>query len=129
MCFPEFQGSGWAEISSHLGGGSAEQPRLSQQTQILIYEFSREPLLNKRPGGFLSGSPDVGKAVPAARKRLQPGFGVRWRETMIHDPDEAKATVWNENEDRNEAVDIVSARLRVKRLRIHRIKVPARINP
>lgn len=88
------------EISSHLGGGSAERPRLSEQTQILIYEFSREQLLNKLPGGFLSGSPDVGKAVPAARKRLQPGFGVRRRETMIHDTDEAKATVWNENEDR-----------------------------
>lgn len=97
MCFPEFQGSGLPEISSHLGGGSAG---LSEQTQILIYGFSREQLLNTLPGGFLSGSPDVGKAVPAARKRLRPGFGVRRRETMIHDPDEAKATVGNENEDR-----------------------------
>lgn len=32
---------------------------------------------------------------------------------MIHDPDEAKATVWNENEDRS--VDIMSALLRVKK--------------
>lgn len=103
MRFPEFQSSGWTEISSLLGGGSAEQPRLSEQTQILIYEFSREQLLNKLPGGFLSGSPDVGEAAPAARKPLQPGFGVRRRETMTHDPDEAKATVWNENEDRNGA--------------------------
>lgn len=115
MCFPEFQGSGLTEISSHLGWGSAEQPRLSEQTHILIYEISRERLLNKLPGGFLSASPDVGEAVPAARKRLRPGFGLRQRETMIHDTDEAKATAWNESEDRNDA-DLLTLCLRVKRL-------------
>lgn len=43
------------------------------------------------------------KAAPAARKRLQSGFGIRASEALIRDTDQANATVWKENEHRSGA--------------------------